>query len=97
MEVLKKIKLQEFKKKMEQPFQPTIATPKKQKKLSNDPIFNILRANERIFGISEKINNKLKQICERIDVDRPILMRDKLDFMWKEASKDNVDIEFVEG
>jgi hypothetical protein len=65
--------------------------------LSNDPIFNILRANERIFRISEKINSKLKQICERVDVDRPILMRDKLDFMWKEASKDNVDIEFVSG
>lgn len=65
---------------------------KKRDKSLKDPILNILRTNKNIVSISDKINTKLQQIIERVDFDRPILMRDKLDFMWKTHVKCNVDI-----
>jgi hypothetical protein len=40
--------------------------------------------------MSKKMNEKLKQILYRCDLDRPILMRDKLDFIWSQDVDDKI-------
>lgn len=54
-----------------------------------DPVREILKANSRTVKISKEMNLKLVAICERCELDRPILMRDKLDLLWnnKDSSK----------
>lgn len=36
------------------------------------------------------MNDKLKQMLYRCDLDRPILMRDKLDFIWGKDAGDKI-------
>ena len=33
-------------------------------------------------------NNKLMRILERVDLDKPILMHDKLDIIWDKSDKE---------
>ena len=42
----------------------------------------IIKTNQKAVAISEQMNEKLSQICKRCELDRPILMRDKLDLIW---------------
>ena len=57
-------------------------------KRRGDPIKNILRVNKKAVMFSKKMNEKLLKIIERVvELDRPILMHDKLDIIWdKEPS-----------
>ena len=57
-------------------------------KRRGDPIKNILRVNRKAVMFSRKMNEKLLKIIERVvEMDRPILMHDKLDIIWdKEPS-----------
>jgi hypothetical protein len=61
---------------------------KGQKKLSkrarNDPVRKIINTNKNISKQKEFNNTKLLKILERIEYDRPILMKDKLDVIWGE-------------
>jgi hypothetical protein len=81
MEAMKKQKISELKVKLEQPFREKEKKPKKAKSRM-DPIKHILQTNNRAFNLSDRMNTKLVQICNRCDLDRPILMRDKLDLIW---------------
>lgn len=40
--------------------------------------------------MSKTMNEKLKQMLYRCDLDRPILMRDKLDFIWSKDVDDKI-------
>ncbi len=46
----------------------------------------IMGTNLQAVALSEQMNEKLSQICKRCELDRPILMRDKLDLIWTETS-----------
>jgi hypothetical protein len=40
--------------------------------------------------MSKRMNSKLKEILYRCDVDRPILMRDKLDQIWEKENDNTI-------
>ena len=81
MEAMKKQRITELRVKLEQPFREK-EIKKRKAKSRMDPIKHILQTNNRAFILSDKMNKKLVQICNRCDLDRPILMRDKLDLIW---------------
>ena len=58
--------------------------------MRKDPLLGIFKTNERIGKMSEKMNSKLKEILHRCEVDRPILMRDKLDQIWEKENDDKI-------
>ena len=49
---------------------------------SRDPIHRILKANHRCFRFQRQMNDLLIKILQRYELDKPILMRDKLDIIW---------------
>ena len=52
-------------------------------KRRGDPIKNILSVNSKVVAGAREMNVKLCKIIERtIELDRPILMHDKLDIIW---------------
>lgn len=53
-------------------------------KFSSDPILRIKKVNQKTADLCEHMNVKLMQILDRCDIDRPILMHDKLDYVWTE-------------
>ena len=58
------------------------STKKKARTRTNDPIKKILNVNNRSFKITNKMNEMLIRILQRYELDKPILMRDKLDMIW---------------
>lgn len=60
------------------------AGAKLNKKRRNDPVRRILATNQNISKQKAMNNVKLLKILERIELDRPILMKDKLDVIWGE-------------
>ena len=52
-----------------------------------DPIYKILKANERTYQLSRQMNDTLVRILERYELDKPILMQDKLDIIWDKSAK----------
>ena len=51
-----------------------------------DPIKKILKVNDRSYNFQKAMNNKLIKILERYELDKPILMSDKLDIIWDKNS-----------
>jgi hypothetical protein len=41
--------------------------------------------NDRAFNFQKAMNNKLIRILDRYDLDKPILMSDKLDIIWDKS------------
>lgn len=54
----------------------------------NDPIRKIMQTNARVVKYKRIENKKLLRILERIELDKPILMHDKLDIIWDKDSKE---------
>ena len=54
---------------------------------STDPISKVLKANDRAYKFHKEMNNLLLKILERYEIDKPILMQDKLDIIWDKAEK----------
>ena len=54
----------------------------------NDPIRKIMKTNARVVKYKRIENKKLLRILERIELDKPILMKDKLDIIWDKDSKE---------
>ena len=63
---------------------------------SKDPIRKILRTNRRGFKFTNHMNSLLLKILERYDLDKPIIMQDKLDVIW-EKSKEKQTAASLEG
>ena len=62
--------------------------PKKKrlsKRLRNDPVRKIFAVNKSVQKKKYSYNERLLRILERLEYDRPILMRDKLDVIWEKA------------
>ena len=74
---------------------PSVKKAKKNAK-SKDPIRKILRTNLRGFKLTNNMNALLLKILERYDLDKPILMQDKLDVIW-EKSKEKQASDLLEG
>ncbi len=55
---------------------------KKKKRVRRDPISKIIQTNQRVVKFKRIENKKLLRILERIELDKPILMHDKLDIIW---------------
>lgn len=54
---------------------------KHQRKL-NDPLRRIFAVNNEVYNLSKFMNAKVIKILERYELDKPILMQDKLDMIW---------------
>jgi hypothetical protein len=64
------------------------APPKKKrlsKRLRDDPVRKIFAVNKSVQKKKYSYNERLLRILERLEYDRPILMRDKLDVIWEKA------------
>ena len=53
----------------------------------DDPIKKILTVNQHTFKHSKAMNNMLLKILERYELDKPIIMADKLDIIWDKSKK----------
>ena len=53
--------------------------------LQKDPVNKILRAGDKAAVSNMSMNKKLIQILQRSDFDRPVLMLDKMDYIWDKA------------
>ena len=73
--------------KLESPYQDKPKPKKKRlpKHLRNDPVRKILAVNKTVQKKKYAYNERLLRILERLEYDRPILMRDKLDVIWEKA------------
>lgn len=59
----------------------------KQNKRMNDPISRVLKANDKAFKFQRAMNDLLLKILDRYEMDKPILMADKLDIIWDKTGK----------
>ena len=50
-----------------------------------DPVYKVLKVNQRDYHFKREMNEKLLKILERYELDKPILMQDKLDAIWDKA------------
>ena len=57
----------------------------KKNKRSEDPIKKVLRVNNRAYKFSCAMNEMLLKVLERYELDKPILMADKLDIIWDKS------------
>lgn len=59
---------------------------KKRRRKIKDPVKSILRTNDNLNKFKGKMNQKLSKILQRMELDRPILMKEKLDVLWSKDS-----------
>lgn len=45
----------------------------------------IIRVNNKAYKFSKMMNEKVFKILERYELDKPIMMQDKLDMIWDKA------------
>jgi len=50
-----------------------------------DPVKKVLSVNKRAFKFSKTMNDTLLKIIERYELDKPIMMSDKLDIIWDKS------------
>ena len=55
---------------------------KKIKGKRTDPLRKIFQVNQQVIHFKTMQNKKLMRILERVELDKPILMHDKLDVIW---------------
>ncbi len=48
----------------------------------NDPLRKLLQANQNKIFLKNSTNESIIRILDRVDLDKPILMHDKLDIIW---------------
>ena len=60
---------------------------KKEAKTHNhgDPIKKIIEVNNRSYKFQKHMNDLLVNILHRYELDKPILMQDKLDIIWDKS------------
>ena len=52
----------------------------------NDPLRKLLQANQNKIFLKNSANERIIRILDRVDLDKPILMHDKLDIIWDKNS-----------
>ena len=52
------------------------------RRTKSDPVYKVLKVNQKDYNFKKLMNEKLLRILERYELDKPILMQDKLDIIW---------------
>ena len=65
---------------------------KKKRGNRNDPIKKMFGTNQRVCRFKKMQNNKLCKILERMDLDKPILMHDKMEIIWEKSQKKDLEV-----
>lgn len=74
--------------KLVSPFIPKVTKKKRASKRDrSDPIRKIIQVNKVVQRKKLVTNQKLLAILERVEFDRPILLRDKLEIIWEQKEK----------
>ncbi|CDW73792.1 UNKNOWN [Stylonychia lemnae] len=60
------------------------------KKLRRKPIYKLITATQSIKKGKNKINSNLIKLIQRLDLDRPLMLREKLDIIWKTKPKNQM-------
>lgn len=68
---------------------PSDPSRRKKNPSSLDPIKKIMKASNRVQKNRLVENEKLIRILERMELDKPILMHDKLEIIWDGQSDDD--------
>lgn len=61
----------------------------------NKPLFKMVGAAESISKNKRRGNQKLVMLIERLDLDRPLILKEKLDVIWNEKKADPIVIRNV--
>eukprot|EP00347_Sterkiella_histriomuscorum_P012758 403367333 len=62
----------------------------KDKKFKRKPIIKLIKTTEMINKGKNKINKNLLRLIERLDLDRPLMLKEKLDIIWKSGGQNNI-------
>lgn len=54
------------------------------------PLFKMINAAEGISKSKKKGNHRLMKLIERLDLDRPLILKEKLDIIWNEKKGDPI-------
>ena len=57
------------------------------RRTKSDPVYKVLKANQRDYDFKKQMNGRLLKILERYELDKPILMQDKLDIIWDKPER----------
>ena len=49
------------------------------------PLFGLIKTADNINQNKLETNTKLSRMLERLDYDRPLMLKEKLDIIWKES------------
>ncbi len=60
------------------------------KQHKRSPLFKILNAAENINKNKKKGNRNLLKLIERLDLDRPLIFREKFDIIWGERKSEPI-------
>ena len=55
----------------------------KDKTIQRKPIIKLVNATANINKGKQRINRQLLKLIERLDLDRPLMLKEKLDIIWK--------------
>ena len=59
----------------------------------NDPIKKLFGTNQRVNRFKKIQNKKLCRILERMELDKPILMHDKMEIIWEKSKQRQVEVQ----
>ena len=60
------------------------------KDFKRKPLVKLIKAAENINKGKRKINHNLIRLLDRFDLDRPLMLREKLNIIWKERRSDGI-------
>lgn len=56
------------------------------------PLFKVIKAAENINRGKKKGNTLLVKLLERLDLDRPLILKEKLDIIWGERKSQPINV-----
>lgn len=74
---------------IEQPYLGEGAVKNSKKRKRFNPARDLFNTNNRSVSNQQNQNKKLMRILERYELDKPILMHDKLEIIWQNSKKES--------
>lgn len=62
----------------------------KYKPVRKQPIMKLIKATDNINKYKKNLNKKLVSVLKRLDLDRPLMLREKLDVLWTDGKSQDV-------
>ena len=59
------------------------------------PLFKMIDAKENIIKNNKKGYQKIVKLLERLDLDRPLILKEKLDIIWNEKKCEPINIQDI--